>query len=302
VNLSNGGNVSGAQTATLSVNPASFSDAGNYRLIANNTSGSRTSTVVVVTIFSNLQDVTRPSDPTAFQGDAGVGSPNAANPNPNAAFAFDDLLAEFVSNGSGPNAGAGMVPFCSGCSGFPPVGLMIEPSLGVTIVQGVRIYTGQGDPVDDPADFALEGSANGTNGPFTFIASSQLSLPTDRNQALNSVDPLNSAVQEVLFNNSQSYTGYRITFQHVRDDGTANSLHVGDIELLGHVVPVLTINSGGGGSLTIVSSATGELFSKTNLVSGADVWHDEGPIGAGSPVSITPQPGDTAKFYRVQAQ
>jgi hypothetical protein len=93
-----------------------------------------------------------------------------------------------------------------------------------------------------------------------------------------------------------------ITFQHVRDDGSANSLHVGDIELLGHVVPVLTINAGGGGTLTIVSSISGELFSKTNLVSGADVWHDEGPITGGSPVTITPQPGDTAKFYRVLAQ
>lgn len=302
VNLSDGGTISGSQTTSLTVNPVSFSDAGNYRLIANNTSGPRTSSVVVVTIVSSLQDVTQPSDPSAFQGDAGVGSQNAADPNPNSAFAFDDLFDEFVSNGSGPSAGAGFAPFCSGCSGFPLVGLMIAPGAGPTVVQGVRIYTGQGAIATDPADFTLEGSQNGTNGPFTFIASSQLSLPLDRNQGLNSVDPINGFMQEVLFNNSKSYTGYRITFQHVRDDSSANSLHVADIELLGHVVPVLTITTGGGGSLTIVSSANGELFSKTNLTAGADVWLDEGPVAAASPVIITPQPGDKAKFYRVQSQ
>jgi hypothetical protein len=300
VNLSNGGNISGAQSTTLSIFPGSFSDAGNYRLIANNTSGSRTSSVVVVTIVSSLNDVTQPTDPTAFQGDAGVGSPNAAAPNPSAGLAFDDALLEFISNGSGPNAGAGFTPFCSGCSGFPLVGLLIAPGAGPSVVQGVRIYTGQGGTQTDPADFTLEGSANGTNGPFTLITSSALSLPTDRNSALNPTYPLNSAMQEVLFNNSKSYTGYRITFQHVRDDGNANSLHVGDIELLGHIVPVLTISSGAGGSLTISSSTSGELFSKTNLAPGADVWHDEGPITG--PVTITPGPGDTSKFYRVQAQ
>ena len=302
VNLSNGGNIFGAQTMKLTVNPASFSDAGSYRLILSNTVASATSAPVVVTILSTLRDVTRPNDPAAFQGDAGVGSPNAAEPNPNPLLAFNNLLDEFISNGSGPNAGAGAAPFCSGCSGFPPVALMVEPSAGLSVVQGIRFYSGAGGVQTDPADFTLEGSANGTNGPFTLISSSALSLPMDRNSALNSTDPLTNAMQEVLFNNSQSYTGYRISFQHVRDDSTANSLHVGDIELLGHIVPLLTINSGGGGSLSIVSSAGGELFSTTNLTTGGDIWHDEGPITTGAPVTITPQAGDTAKFYRVQAQ
>src|SRR5262249_16330708 len=36
VNLTDGGTISGSQTATLTINPAAFSDAGNYRLIATN--------------------------------------------------------------------------------------------------------------------------------------------------------------------------------------------------------------------------------------------------------------------------
>ena len=77
-------------------------------------------------------------------------------------------------------------------------------------------------------------------------------------------------------------------------------MSVGEIELLGVVLPNLTIGSAGGGNLQITTTVSGELFSKTNLTAGADVWHDEGPITAGSPVLITPGPGN--KFYRVHVQ
>jgi Immunoglobulin domain/Immunoglobulin I-set domain len=51
LNLSNGGNLSGATTNTLSINPAATSNSGNYQVIVNNTSGSVTSSVASVSIL-----------------------------------------------------------------------------------------------------------------------------------------------------------------------------------------------------------------------------------------------------------
>jgi hypothetical protein len=50
--LSNGGDISGATTATLTISPAQVSDAGNYKVVVTNPYGSVTSTVVSVTIVS----------------------------------------------------------------------------------------------------------------------------------------------------------------------------------------------------------------------------------------------------------
>jgi hypothetical protein len=40
-------------------------------------------------------------------------------------------------------------------------------------------------------------------------------------------------VQEILFANSQSYTSYRLTFEHLKDDSSTYFISIGEIELLG---------------------------------------------------------------------
>ncbi len=50
VNLSNGGDISGATTNTLNLAPAATTNSGNYRVVVTNTSGSVTSSVAVVSI------------------------------------------------------------------------------------------------------------------------------------------------------------------------------------------------------------------------------------------------------------
>jgi len=68
-NLSNGGNISGATTATLVINPANyFADAADYRVIVSNGGGSVTSAVATANLISTLTDVTQPGDPITFFG------------------------------------------------------------------------------------------------------------------------------------------------------------------------------------------------------------------------------------------
>ncbi len=50
--MSNGGNISGATTATLSISPVQLSDAGSYKVVVSNPYGSTTSSVVSVTVVS----------------------------------------------------------------------------------------------------------------------------------------------------------------------------------------------------------------------------------------------------------
>jgi hypothetical protein len=289
VNLADGGTISGSQTPTLTINPAAFSDAGNYRIIATNTLAAITSSVVVVTIFDTNLDVTLPGD---LITDFGNTSTTPATPNN----AVDDSFAAFTSRGSGLNNNAGFPPFGG------PVGLVVKPS-GPSRVSALRLYTGGDGVASDPADVMLEGSSNGGASYTTLLPDTALSLPDDRNTSiLAPIDPLQSAVQEIRFVNTQLYSSYRLTFNTVKQDTNTFFVSVGEVELLGTLFPVLTITPIGGGSLSINVNVSGELFSKTNLTAGADVWHDEGPITANSPITINPAPGQNAKFYRVQVQ
>lgn len=218
--LHDGGTISGSQTATLTINPTAFSDAGNYRIIATNTQGAVTSGVVVVSIYDTNVDVTQPGDPTT---DFGNTSTTVANP----LLAFDDAFDAFVTRGSGLNNNAGFPPFGG------PVGLVITPTMGATVVSALRIYTGPDGAASDPADVKLEGSNDGGTTFTTILPDTALSLPDDRNTFGPSPDPLNTAVQELRFANSQAFTTYRLTFNHVKDGNNTYFMSIGDIELLG---------------------------------------------------------------------
>jgi hypothetical protein len=221
VNLADGGTISGSQTATLTVNPAAFSDAGNYRIIATNTITAVTSAVVQVFIYDTNVDVTVPSD---LITDFGNTSTTPATPTG----AIDDLFSTFTSRGSGINNNAGFAPWGD------PVGLVVTPQAGPTLVTALRIYTGGDGSASDPADVKLEGSNNGGTSYATVLPKTALSLPEDRNANLFSpIDPTLAAVQEIRFANSQAYTSYRLTFEHLKQDTNTYFISIGEMELLG---------------------------------------------------------------------
>jgi hypothetical protein len=239
--LNDGGTVAGSHTATLTINPAALSDAGQFRIIATNTVAAVTSAPVVVTILSTNVNVLTSGDVIT---DFGNTSGNPGDPT----LAINLTFQAFVTRGSGLNNNAGFPPFGG------PVGLVVTPAVGNTVIKGVRFYPGSDGFQSDPADFTLEGSLNGGVSYTTIVPSTALSLPDERNPATSAVDPLVTSVQEILFPNTQGYTSYRLTFNHVKDDNNTYFMSLGEMELLGVAVagqPVIASTSFSGGSINI---------------------------------------------------
>lgn len=262
VPLKDGGNISGSQTTTLSLNPTTFADAADYIAIASSASGSVTSAVAHLFIYSTNVDVTQPSDPASGFGDT-TGTRYGANALP--ANAIDDTLSEWQNGGSGLNASAGFPPFGG------PVGLIVTPAVGSTVLTGLRVYPGADAAANDPNGFVLEGSNDGgTN--YALIASGALSLPAARNSNTQFVDPLQASVQEILFPNTRGFTTYRLTFPNVVDPNTASYLEVGEVEFLGvpgsgQPQPVVSTPKLSNGNLTLGGTggpANGTYTVRTN--------------------------------------
>jgi len=253
-NLNDGGTVSGSHTATLTISPSAFSDIGQYRLIATNSLASVTGAVAQVTIFSSLPDVTGFDDTIV---DFGNTSTTPAVP----LAAIDDTYATFVTRGSGLNNNAGFPPFAG------PVGVIVTPALGNTIISGLRVYPGSDAASSDPTDVELEGSDDGGITYKTLLPTTALSLGSDRNPANATVDPISATnVQEILFANNLAYTSYRVTFNHTKDDNNVSFMSVGEIELLGFASSARpefasTVLSGGKLNFTGSGGTAGGTFS-----------------------------------------
>lgn len=270
--------ISGATTDTLTLNPAALTDSGQYRVVVTDDIAPSTSRSVVVNVVSTLTDVTSPGDAIAIAG----GSAPGGEPVANAINNNTDKYLNFGLNNGSPFRG--------------PVGLTVTPALGGTLVTGLRVYTAGDATERDPADFTLEGSTDG-GATFTLISTGTLLLPTDRNAGGLALDPVALPNWEARFANNRAYTTYRLTFTHVRNDAAANSVQLAEVELLGVTVPTLSVKANQDGTLTISTTAPGTLWSTPQLKDAGSVWSNEGAI-TGS-VTITPNPADPAKFYRL---
>ncbi|MCS7089642.1 MAG: hypothetical protein RMN51_02015 [Verrucomicrobiota bacterium] len=282
--LVNGGAISGADQTNLVLNPATLAHSGQYRLTATNAVGFAVSDVATLTVVSRLQDVTRPGD-TIYILD---GSSPAAE---TVDRAIDNTVQKYLNFDAYDTA----PPFVG------PQGFVVQPSVGATIVRGVRIYTANDVEARDPADVVIEGSNDGGLS-WTLISSNALALPSGRNTVTTeTIDPLRHFHQEVMFANTIPYALYRVQFYNVKNNVTANSVQIAEIELLGLVAgaepPTLSITVGTGGSLTLSTSHPGTLQSTTSLTPPVQ-WQDEGPI-AGT-VTLMPSPEVPAKYYRVR--
>jgi hypothetical protein len=281
-NLSDGASFSGSTAATLSFLNPSLGNGGNYVCIITNSAGSVTSSVVTLTVLSTLPDVTVSGDPISIYGGHQGESVEGA---------IDDTTSKYL------NFGVSVLPAPPFAG---PVGFVVTPSLGSTCVTALRFYTANDSPERDPADYTLEGS-NDDGTTFTTISSGPLALPDGRNAAGLNIDPISLYDQEVDFANRATYTTYRVSFTHVKTESLANSMQIGEVELLGiSATPtaILTIAPGANGTVTISTSLAGELQSTTVLNGSSTAWQDEGPISA----SVTLSNTGAARFYRVKVQ
>jgi hypothetical protein len=158
------------------------------------------------------------------------------------------------------------------------------------VVTGLRIYTANDAVERDPADYILEGSNNGTT--WTQISAGPLALPAERNASAQPLNPETQHNQLVTFANSAAYTSYRVTFTNVKNNATANSMQIAEIELLGTGV------GGGEPAITISRTATGITITFDGTLQSATSV--TGPFtnvtGAASPYTASPE--GEARFYR----
>lgn len=280
VTVENSATVNGASTPTLSFSNLALTNAGLYRLLATNIAGASTSVVATLNVISTLQDVTSPFDTVEMVGGTAPANEPVAN-------AIDDTTSKYLNFGTDGNNSA---PFAG------PVGLTVTPALGSTVVTGLRIYTANDAVERDPANYTLEGSNDGTT--FTVISSGALALPAARNAAALGIDPLTLANQEVLFSNTAGYTTYRLTFADVKNNTTANSMQLGEIELLGEAGtgtpqgPTLQV-ARDGANITISWNGPGTLQATPTLDS--PQWTD---VTTTSPATV--ETTGNYRFFRVE--
>lgn len=223
------------------------------------------------------QDITSPNDLIEGFGGTWPAGENPTN-------VFNNNSTKYLNFGAEPTS----APFQG------PVGVTVTPAAGATTVTGIRFYTANDAPERDPADYVLEGSNDGTT--FTQIASGSLNLPTTRTPAGQNM--LNGPRQEVTFANDTAYTTYRLTFNNVRNNATANSMQIGEIELLGATGgnpggPVISVTRSGA-NITLTWQGGGSLEASPVVGPGA-VWTVVDSDG-----SYTTTASEGQRFFRVR--
>jgi hypothetical protein len=174
--------------------------------------------------------LTRPTDTIALvngtnDGDANMGPPPAAESVDHAIDGVGQKYLNFLDLGSG---------------------FAVTPSVGLSTVNRVRLYTANDAMERDPASILIEGSNVAIGGPFTSVFQGALALPVARNvggttnsyqSATNQPIDGTFAFQDLSFANTTNYRHYRVTFPTLRDAAAANSMQIGEVQLIGTVIP-----------------------------------------------------------------
>ncbi len=113
-------------------------------------------------------------------------------------------------------------------------GFIVTPSAGASVVSALRLYSANDAIPRDPASYKLEGGL--ADGSFTLISEGDLALPDGRNPGGDIPIDASLFSQEIVFDNSVTYTSYRLTFPTLKDAGAANSMQIAEVEFLGEIV------------------------------------------------------------------
>jgi len=160
--------------------------------------------------FLGLVDVTTP-------GDVVLGVPNDDNwpEGELPAYALDDdITTKFLHFGG---AGGGIT------------GIQVTPSVGPSIVTGLSFTTANDAPERDPVAYEVYGSNESIDGPYELIAAGEI---TDFAQE-EAWPRFKDNSTDIVFENTVMYDHYQVLLTAVRDAGSANSMQIAEIELLG---------------------------------------------------------------------
>jgi len=117
-------------------------------------------------------------------------------------------------------------------------GAIITPAIGCSVVDTIKFWTANDEYHRDPASYKLYGTNRSVSGlshslsDFTLLSEGDLTLPSSRNNDGNSaLDDSNS--QTISFENTSSYTSYLLFFPTVKNQGRANSMQLGEVQVFG---------------------------------------------------------------------
>jgi len=125
-----------------------------------------------------------------------------------------------------------------------PTGFVVEPASGPSVVTAVTFTTANDAAERDPISFELSGSNESIDGPYELIASGEI---VDFAQP-DAWPRFTKNVMAITFENNVAYKYYQVMFPLVRDPGSANSMQIAEVELLGAPAPVAhwTFDDGAG--------------------------------------------------------
>ncbi len=101
-------------------------------------------------------------------------------------------------------------------------GLALTPVKSGTVVGAITLTTANDATERDPASYLLSGSNDSIDGPWTDIASGNLSLSDTRFWYSG----------RIYFDNDTAYDHYRLLFPTVKNAGAANSMQIAEIEII----------------------------------------------------------------------
>jgi hypothetical protein len=186
--------------------------------------------VIALAAGADAALITQPSDPILLVTGSNDGDNNATPNDPNDDTNRPPPATEGVANAINGTT-AKYLNFQDLNSGF-----IVTPQSGASVLRALRFYTANDAPNRDPASYLLEGSNAGDAGPFTIISTGALSLPMARNgndpdgAGPLPVDTRLDDFQEVVIDNSASYTSYRLTFPTLRNAGADVAMQIGEVE------------------------------------------------------------------------
>jgi hypothetical protein len=228
-NVTDGGRVSGATSSRLVISNALTSDSSDYLVVATSPGGSITSLVATAMILTTNQSLLV----GAPLGDivSSYTGETIANPAEGPDHVVDRVSQKWLSGGFMPGT---VLPFVG------PVGIIVTPVSGSSIVSSMRFYAANDATGRDPFDYALEGSNDGSTwSPITGgVLKGSLGLPTGRNGGGSTpLDPLNQNIIEVDFANAAGYKSYRFTITNNINRSGDTLMQIAEVELLGTLVP-----------------------------------------------------------------
>jgi hypothetical protein len=115
-----------------------------------------------------------------------------------------------------------------------PTGFVVEPAMGATVVTGLTLTTANDAEPRDPASYEISGSNESIDGPYELIAAGDLVDFTQ--EAVWPRFTMNAT--PITFGNTVAYKYYQVLFPTVRDAGSANSMQIAEVELLGVPAPI----------------------------------------------------------------